>query len=128
MTMGLTTGRILLIAALAFGGLYYYQTSATERQKQEYNNQLERDRIARGYAEDFERQREEKAKLQREIDKEKRDREEEERQIAYDYQRCFGRPFPLSLWNSRDPMARIKILSALYPGNDLTDERAVCDR
>ena len=120
------TGRILLIAALAFGVIYYYETSQTERQKQEYHNQLERDSIARGYAEWDEKQREERAKQQREMDEEKRAREEDDRRVAYDYQRCFGRPIPSSWWGG-NPSEKLKILYAVYPGN-LTDERAVCDR
>jgi hypothetical protein len=120
------TGRILLIAALAFGGIYYYETSQTEQQKQEYYNQLERDSIAREYAKGEQEQREEKAKLQREIDQMKRDEEESNRRVAYDYQRCFGRPIPSSWWGG-NPSEKLKILFTVYPGN-LTDERAVCDR
>jgi hypothetical protein len=37
-------GRILLIAALVFGGLYYYHSNELDRQRQEHINQLERER------------------------------------------------------------------------------------
>jgi hypothetical protein len=56
----------------------------------------------------------------------KRDQEESDRRVAYDYQRCFGRPAPSSWWGG-NPSEKLKILFTVYPGN-LTDERAVCDR
>jgi len=87
----------------------------------------ERDAIARDDAKRDREEREEKAKLQREMDEAKREAEESDRQVARDYQRCFGRPVPGSWWNHADPSARLKILLAVYPGA-FDDERAVCDR
>lgn len=45
--MTMSYGRILLVAALVFGGLYYYHTNELERQEKAHYNQLERDREAR---------------------------------------------------------------------------------
>jgi hypothetical protein len=114
------TGRILLIAVLAFGGLYYYETSETARQKENFYNQLLRDDIARDAAKAERQDREDK--LERE--EFARQMAEFERTVERDYRRCFGRPIPKA-YNLMNPKERADLVMALYPA---LNERAVCDR
>jgi hypothetical protein len=115
------TGRILLIAVLAFGGLYYYETSETARQKESFYNQLERDEIARDAVKQERQEREDK--LERE--EFARQMAEFERTVERDYRRCFGRPMPKP-YSVMNPKERSDVVMALY--TDLLNLRAMCDR
>jgi hypothetical protein len=119
-------GRILLIAALVFGGLYYYHSNELDRQRQEHINQLEREREAR-----------EAAKYEREAERDRQQLEREKAeakaadkafavQIEKDYRRCFHRLPPKS-FSSMDNVEQLKFINTVYP-NVLNDERAICDR
>jgi hypothetical protein len=116
------TGRILLIAVLAFGGLYYYETSETARQKESFNNQLLRDEIAR---KEVQRERDEREeKLERE--EFARQTAEFKRTVERDYRRCFGRPMPKP-YSAMDPKERADLVMVLYR-RLIPHLEAVCDR
>jgi len=119
--MTMSYGRILLVAALVFGGLYYYHTNELERQQKEHYNQLERDDAAKRERE-AERDRQQRERERAEI---KASEEAFAAQIERDYYRCFHRLPPSYL--SMGSGERLKFLETVYP-NVLNDERAVCDR
>ena len=109
-------GRILLVAALVFGGLYYYHTNELERQQKEHYNQLERERDAR-----------EAAKYEREEEREraefKASLEAQVAQIERDYRRCFHRS-PAKPFASMNNQEQLELITSLYPKQL---GRAVCD-
>jgi hypothetical protein len=114
--------RILLVAALVFGGLYYYRTNELERQQKAHDNQLMRDDIARvEHEEEQGRQ-----KSERERAEWKASEEKFAAQIERDYRRCFHRLPPKS-FSSMNAAEQVNFIETVYP-NVFKDERAICDR
>jgi hypothetical protein len=93
----MTYGRILLIAALAFGAIAYYQSEQKQRAKETHHHQLILQEVAANQRE-AERYRAEQAQeVARMQAEQRRAAEEYPRELARAYIDCFGRPPP------RDP-------------------------
>jgi hypothetical protein len=90
----MTYGRILLIGALAFGAIYYFQSEQAERAKEAHRHETALQEAAKAEREAVryrEQQEREKAEIMAE---QRRSREQANRELAQQYLKCFGRPIP----------------------------------
>ena len=124
--MTMSYGRILPVAALVFGGLYYYHTNELERQEKAHYNQLERDREAREAVKREHEEERERQKSECELTEAKAADEKFAAQIERDYLRCFRRHPPKSFLSTSN-VEQLKYIETVYP-DVLNDERAICDR
>jgi hypothetical protein len=82
----------LLIGALVFGAIYYYQSEQQERGNEAFRNQMKLQEAEANRREAALAREKEEAKI---LVEQRRSKQQADRALAQQYLKCFGRPIPV---------------------------------